>query len=80
MFDDDDTSFDGLSGGGTLLAIAAFGLTGWLCFASGNQQGLEAGQKCMAEHGCEIKVTKGFLGFDSLTVVHPSAAASSPEK
>ena len=76
MFDDDST-WDGLSGLGSFAMLAGWGLTGWLCIGFGNQQGLDAAQKCMAEPGCTIQAQKGFLGIEYLAVVHATPAAAS---
>lgn len=74
MFDD-DSSWDGLSGLGTFSVLGAWGLSAWLCFGMGNQQGLEAAERCIKEPGCAIQAQPSFLGIESRTVVHPAAAS-----
>lgn len=73
---DDDSSWDGLSGLGTFSVIGAWGLSAWLCFGMGNQQGLEAAERCMKEADCTIQDQPGFLGIESRAVVHPVAASA----
>ena len=69
MFDDDST-WDGLSGLGTFSILGAWGLSAWLCFGMGNQQGIDAAAKCAAEAGCIVKTENGWFGMDYKTIEH----------
>ncbi|MFK4706057.1 hypothetical protein ABIC83_002896 [Roseateles asaccharophilus] len=70
---DDDSTFDGLSGMGTIWTLFWVGLTAWFFFAFGNQQGLKAAQKCSSEPGCVIVTKETWFGYEYLVISHPGS-------
>lgn len=79
MFDD-DSSWDGLSGVGSVTLLAGWGLSAWFLFGLGNQQGIESASKCSAEVGCTVKTAKGMFGVEYKVIQHQAAAASDASK